>query len=65
VPGIEQQVGVAVVDAGARAGRRDQPPQERRDALGIDRKIEAVELVRARRQAFAGLQLKQFLRDRC
>ena len=58
---IEQQVGVAVVDAGAGAGRRDQPPQHRRDALGIDREIETVELVRAGAQALAGLQLQQLL----
>ena len=58
---IEQQVGVAVVDAGARAGRRDQPPQQRRDALRIDRKVEAVELVGAGPDAFAGLQLEQLV----
>ena len=56
---IEQQIGVAVVDASARAGRRDQPPQQRRDPLGIDREIETVELVGAGRKAFAGLQLQQ------
>ena len=56
---IEQQIGVAVVDARARPGRRDQPSQHRRDALGIDREIEAVELVGARSEAFAGLQLQQ------
>ena len=59
MPRIEDQVGVAVVDAGAGARRRDQPPQDRRDALGIDRKIEAVELVARRRQALSGLEFEQ------
>jgi hypothetical protein len=31
---IEQQVGVGIEDAGARAGRRDQPAQHRRDRSG-------------------------------
>ena len=64
---IEQQIGVAVVDARARPGRRDQPSQHRRHALGIDREIEAVELVGTRPEALAGLQLEQLFgidRDR-
>ena len=59
MPRIEDQVGVAVVDAGARARGRNKPPQDRRDAFGINRKIEAVELVARRRQALSGLELEQ------
>ena len=62
---IEQQIGVAVVDAGARAGRRDQPPQHRRDALGIDREIEAVELVGARRRGSRRPAVRAAFPDRC
>ena len=58
---IEQQVGVAVVDAGAGARRRDQPLEQRRDALRIDREVEVVELVRAGNEALARLQLQQLL----
>ena len=36
--------------------------QHRRDALRIDREIEIVELVGARPEAFAGLQLEQLFR---
>ena len=35
------RIAVAVVDARARLGRRDQPAQHRRDALRIDRRIRA------------------------
>ncbi len=43
MPRVEDQRAVAVVDAGAGAGRRDQPAQDRRHLLRIDREFEAVE----------------------
>ena len=55
---VEDQAAVAVVDAGAGLGRRDQPSQHRRDALRIDRKIQPGILVR-RAIGFAGLQVEQ------
>ena len=45
VAAVENEIAVAVVDARARLGRRDQPAQDRRDALGIDRELEAGEAV--------------------
>ena len=40
IAAVEDEIAVAVVDAGARLGRRDQPAQHRRDALRIDREFE-------------------------
>ena len=59
VPGIEEKIGVPVIDASPGPGRRDQPSQHGCDALGIDREVEAVQLVGSRAEAFAGLQLQQ------
>ena len=56
---VEDQRAVAVVDARPRLGRRDQPPQQRRDALGIDREFVAEQRVVARAVALAGLQLQE------
>jgi hypothetical protein len=42
---IKQEIGVAIVNAGAGARRRDQASQERRDDLRIDGEIQVVELV--------------------
>ena len=67
IAAVDQQHAVAVVDARARLGRRHQPPQDRRDPLRIDRKIDAVERVFVRAVAFARLQIEQFVgieRDR-
>ena len=36
---IEEQRAVGIVDARARARRRDQPPEQRRDALRVDGKV--------------------------
>ena len=55
---VEDQPAIAVVDAGAGLGRRNQPPQHRRDAFRIDRKIEPGIFVR-RAVGFAGLQVLQ------
>ena len=40
VAAVEDEIAVAIVDAGARLGRRDQAAQHRRDALRIDRELE-------------------------
>ena len=62
VAAVDQQHAVAIVDAGARLGRRNKPPQHRGHALGIDRKIDAVERLLRRAVAFAGLQVEQLVR---
>ena len=59
IAAVEDQHAVAVVDARARLGRRDQAAQHRRDALGIDRKFDAGQRVVGRAVAFAGLQFEQ------
>jgi hypothetical protein len=62
VAAVEHQHAVAVVDARARLGRRDQPPQHRRDALGIDREIDVAEGFVARAVSLAGFEIEQPLR---
>ena len=52
---------VAVVDARARLGRRDQAAQHRRDALRIDREFERRQRLVRRAVALAGLQLEQLV----
>ena len=67
IAAVDQQHAVAVVNARARLGRRNQPPQDRRDPFRIDREIEAVERVFARAVAFARMQIEQLVgieRDR-
>ena len=59
---VDQQHAVAVVDARARLGRRNQPAQHRRDALRIDREVDAVERVLGGSVALAGLQFEQLVR---
>ena len=59
---IEQELAVAVVDARARARRRDEPVQHRADALGIDRELDRVLVARRRRDAFARRELQQLFR---
>ena len=61
IAAVDQQHAVAIVDAGAGLGRRNQPPQHRRHALGIDREVDAVERVLGRAVALARLQLEQFV----
>ena len=56
---VENQRAVAVIDAGARLGRRDEPPQQRRDAFRIDREFVTEQRVVARAVALAGLQLQE------
>ena len=58
IAAVENQAAVAVEDAGAGLGRRNQPPQHRRDAFRIDRKIQSGIFVR-RAIGFAGLQIEQ------
>ena len=64
VAGIDDQRAVAVVDAGARARRRDQPAQDRRDLLRIDGEVEVLVRLVERREALPGLQVEQLVRDR-
>ena len=58
VAAVEDQPAVAVVDARARLGRRDQAAQHRRDAFRIDREIQP-EYSSRHAVAFAGLQIEQ------
>ena len=59
VAAVEDQDAVAVVDARARLGRRDEAAQHRRHALGIDREFDAGLRVLRRPVALAGLQLQE------
>jgi hypothetical protein len=58
---VEDHAAVAAIDARAGLGRRDQPPQHRRDPLRIDREIQPGRFVR-RAVAFARLQVEQAVR---
>src|SRR5205823_14585791 len=53
---VEDHAAVAAIDARAGLGRRDQPPQHRRDTLRIDRTIQPRGFVR-RAVALAGREL--------
>ena len=59
---VEDQHAVAVVDARAGFGRRDQAAQHRRDAFRIDRKIETGQRIVGGTETFAGLQVEQPVR---
>ena len=58
---VDDQRAVAIVDARPGPGRRDQPPQDRRDALGIDRELEAVEHLLVGGGALAGLKVEELV----
>ena len=53
IAAVDQQHAVAIVDARARLGRRNQTAQHRRDALRIDREFDAVQRLFGRAVAFA------------
>ncbi len=55
---VQNEPAVAVIDAGAGLGRRNQPPQHRRDAFRIDGKIQSGGFIR-RAVGFAGLEVLQ------
>ncbi len=59
---VEDQHAIAIVDARAGLGRRDQAAQHRRDTFGIDREIETGQSVVGRAKTFAGLQVEQPVR---
>ena len=65
VAAVHQQHAVAIIDARARLGWRNQPPQDRSDALGIDRKIETIQRVLVRTVAFARMQIEKLVRIEC
>ena len=62
ISAIQQQQAIAVVDARAGVGRRDQAAQQRRDTLGIDRKFKAKDGVVRRAVAFTRTQFQQAIR---
>ena len=59
VAAVDDEIAVAVVDARARAGRRDQAAQHRRHALGVDREFQAGDALVDRSVVLARLQLEQ------
>ena len=58
---VDDESAVAIVDAGAGARRRYQPGKDWRDLFRIDGKYRALVGLIERRQALAGLQVKQLV----
>ena len=61
IAAVEQKHALAIVDARLRAGRQHEAAQQRRDALRVDREVEAGERFVRRPVAFAGLQFEQLV----
>ena len=61
VAAVENEIAVAVVDARARPGRRDQAAQHRGDAFRIDREFQAGDALVDRAVVLAWLQLEQLV----
>ncbi len=56
---IQDQDPVRVIDPGPGFGRGNQPPEDRPDPLRVHRKVERVEVIAARRDTLASLELEQ------
>jgi hypothetical protein len=59
MPGVDDERAVAIVDAGARPGRIGQGSNDRGDALGVDRELDAARRSVEGRHAFANLEIEE------